>query len=72
MYNHPASSVIATMAVAMTNIRFVSMWRRVHVAYRKSAISIQLSMHGSGSASARPGGKLNRDRYFALSCFSTF
>jgi hypothetical protein len=29
MYNHPASSVIATMAVAMTNIRFVSMWRTV-------------------------------------------
>lgn len=67
MYSHPASSVIATMAVAMTNIRFVSI-----VAYRKSAVAIQSLMHGSGSASARPGGKLNRDRYFALSCFSTF
>jgi hypothetical protein len=67
MYNHPANSVSATMAVAMTNIRFVSI-----MAYRESAVSIQSSMHGSGSASARSGGKLNRDRYFALSCFSTF
>jgi hypothetical protein len=64
MYNHPASSVSATMAVAMATIRLVSIVATLGFSVESpqvSPLSNQSSMHASGSAPARSGGKLNRD-----------